>query len=109
MYISHFLCAEGTHSNISSIPSWLFDLIFIETNDAYRNRLRQIILEKIQKKLEQTDSIAQTIQKTTFHLNTSGIDSASSKGSFVSLYAPASEKSSKPDEREMSETTEGSC
>jgi hypothetical protein len=29
-------------TNISSI---LFDLIFIQTNDAYKNRLRQIILE----------------------------------------------------------------
>jgi hypothetical protein len=93
------LNAEGTHLNISSIPSWLFDLIFIETNDAYRNRLRQIILEKIQKKLEQSSSIAQTIQKNTFHLDISGIDySTSCKSSSVSLYAPASEKSSKPDE-----------
>jgi len=39
--------AEGTHSNISSIPSWLFNLIFIETNDAYRNLLRRRTLEKL--------------------------------------------------------------
>ena len=92
------LNAEGRNSNISSIPFWLFDLIFIESNDAYRNRLRRIILEKIQKKLE-LNSIAQTIQNNTFHLNSSGIDySTSCKSSFVSLYAPASEKSSKPDD-----------
>jgi hypothetical protein len=35
-------CAEGTHSNISSS---LFDILFIQTNDAYRNLLRRRILE----------------------------------------------------------------
>jgi len=37
--------AEGTHATSSSIPSWLFDILFIETNDAYRNLLRRRILE----------------------------------------------------------------
>lgn len=34
-------------TNISSIPSWLFDIVFIETNDAYRNLLRKRLLEKL--------------------------------------------------------------
>lgn len=39
-------CAEGTHSNISSN---LFDILFIQTNDAYRNLLRRRILDSLMK------------------------------------------------------------
>lgn len=40
------LNAEGTHSNISSN---LFDIIFMEANDAYRNLLRRRILDSLMK------------------------------------------------------------
>jgi hypothetical protein len=71
----------------------IFDLIFIQTNDAYKNRLRQIILEGLKIGKGAVRCRPPVAPYVSTHLHISNTLS----------------ELSKPDDREVSETTEGSC